>query len=166
MKNILASLTLAVSLMASTATAQRFGDWSVSISDDRTVVTAETANDSGNIFGLACFIAAETCYWVLTVGHSCTEGVPYLVLANAVSGASHHNLKCLIVKSNRFMVFQDFAAVETIVNNDARVGIAFPMENGLFTVMRFSLNGAKRAATEARSIAANAKKNDTGNLTL
>jgi hypothetical protein len=32
--------------------------------------------------------------------------------------------------------------------------------------MRFSLNGAKRAATEARSIAANAKKNDTGNLTL
>ena len=166
MKHMLVLITLLFVALSDTAGAQQYRDWKVSAADDGSLIFAETENDSGGSFGLVCYTSNQMCYWVLVVGPTCSPDTDYIALANSASGALAHQLKCSVVGSARLMVFKDFSAVEDVVNTDSRLGIAFPMESGTFTVSRFSLSGAKAAADAARAITAKADSKSTRDTTL
>lgn len=151
---------------APAANEMRFGSWESSAYADGNSFGASTSNDSGNTLGLACYSNISTCYWVLFVGNSCEVGGTYVVLANSDAGANTLQLSCLDIGDTKMMVFNDFEAIERDIRRNPRIGIAFPMRDGAFTVMRFNLDGANQAIDRTKRLASEAAKNSTTNQRL
>ena len=149
------------------ASAQSYGDWSVGASDDGTIVTAETINESGASFGLVCLTSDGDCMWSLDAQPDCEHGATYPIMANTDSGAYSLTMRCAKSGSVKLLVFTDFAPLEEIVtNSQGRVGFAIPMKDGQFRVVRFSMSGAHKAAKQASDITASLHKSSTKDLNL
>lgn len=157
---------LLLAAFASGAHAQTYGDWIVSASDDGSVITAETSNDSGGSFGLMCFVDDGKCVWALITNQVCEDGGEYPVMANAKSGAYFFNLLCSNKSGSPVLVFKNFQDVENLVNKNERVGFAVPMLDGMFRVVRFSLLGSTQAAKQANDSAQRLHKTSTLDLKL
>ena len=83
------------------------------------------------------------------------------VLVNAESGAVSVVLTCRILDGVHYMTFTDFDAIGDVVQGNERFGIAFPMKDGRFTVMRFSLVGANPAVRAASRLVIDANADST-----
>ena len=144
--------------------AQKFGDWTTTRQDYGSF--SGTTNDSGNLFGYACYLESAKCIWVLTVADSCTAGSSYPVLVNANTGSSAVDLACVVIDGASYLTFTDFKAAADIVNGNTKVAIAYPVKNGSFVVLRFSLVGGTAGTAAAETIVINANKNSTRNQVL
>lgn len=132
------------------AVAQNYGDWKVQATDDGSAVSAESMNQSGKSFGLMCFTDTGNCVWALVTEQHCENGATYPLMANAKAGSVSLQVKCGNANGDDpVLVFQDFDKVTDLVNQNDRVGFAIPMEDGMFSVVRFSLRGATQATRVA-----------------
>lgn len=169
LRRFASALLFGIAAIASQAHAlddMRHGSWESGADEKRTFYSAATSNDSGNTLGLVCYVENGMCYWVLLVGNSCETDGTYLVLVNTSTGATTHQLTCLDLGETKMMVFNDFEAIEAEVRKNPRIGIAFPMRDGAFIVMRFPLDGASPAIDRAKRLVAEATKDSTVNQRL
>lgn len=139
----------------------RFGEWVSGSHQDNSYFVAATSNESGNTITLACYVEIETCFWILITGHTCEVDSRYVALVNAASTAKSVELACIELEGAKMMVFQDFDAIESVIRGIGRIGIAFPMKDGAFVVMRFKLDGSGAAIDHAKDRAARHSKAST-----
>lgn len=144
--------------MSHAALAKDYGEWTVS--ESPTYPTAITVNDSGNAFGQGCAEDAEACFWIiLSETTSCQDGVQSPTLINASTGSYPLTAICTGTvkiggtKYHRFVI-SPFDEVEKVVKESSGIiGLAIPLESGLFTVMRFNLSGSPAALKHLERLA-------------
>jgi hypothetical protein len=141
-------------LCADRASAQEkhFGAWVVGLLGENEGVYAQTTNDSGGVLGEYCYKKEATCVWALANDVKCEQGSKYTVLVNSDAGAVSMEIACLVLDGKAFYAFAHFDSIDGIARNASRVGIAFPMKNGLFQVSRFSLDGASSALALTKKV--------------
>lgn len=135
---------------------KRFGSWEVSSITADDGIYAATVNESKAVLGQYCLYDMEQCFWVLVNDINCNEGSQVPVLVNTDGEALNQMLLCMKIDGKPGYAFTDFNAIEAVVRASSKVGIAFPLQSGLFQVNRFSLTGAIRAITFMRSKAEDA----------
>jgi hypothetical protein len=141
-----------LSLPAS-AQEKHFGSWTAGgLSGNERITFAATINDSGGVLGLYCFVSEGNCFWLLSNDVDCTEGNRYPVLVNADAGSSSQEIFCMKLQGKRGYAFANFEAIDATVRASKRIGIAFPMADGYFSVSRFSLDGASAAISFMASL--------------
>lgn len=148
MRSMAAALLLLLGMIPlAQAQTQRFGAWEVTLSDDKSVIYAQTTNDSKAVFGQLCDIDGKKCYWILSNNTGCREKADYSVLANTDSGAAHLAIMCFLGSSDDgSYAFKNFDAITEIIKGGSqKIGLAFPLKNGQFIVSRFDLNGSSQA---------------------
>ena len=138
-------------------------DWLVYAHNTTGVFIAETVNESGAIFGVVCDPQNSHCYWAIISDSSCKQGGEYPALVNSRSGAFPVVGTCI---SDNQMRFAEFGELLSTVSSDPRVAFAVPLENGLFRVTRFSLDGALNAGRRAAELATEASGRRTGDMLL
>lgn len=157
---------LVLMMLSAAGNAQTYQDWHV-VANDGDTVTASTINASGGRLMKSCYVSTQNCMWGMSVGPSCNDGASYVVLVNAKSGVRSIETTCMgAKKANQYMVFNDFAAMEEISNNDEMIGFAVAMESGQFQVVRFSLLGSEAATAATEAIVMSAAKDSTRDLSL
>jgi hypothetical protein len=126
--------------------------WSTGATNSKESLFAATTNDSGALLGQYCDLKDRSCMWELGLSLSCENGAKYPLLANADSGAIELQVVCMGVMPNNLYgyAFDNFDKVDSIVKGNARVGFAFPLQEGEFRVVRFLLNGASAAVAQMR----------------
>ena len=138
-----------------------FGDWQAGVTDDRSMMFAYTANDSGNVFGEWCSVKSGDCTWMLGLSTSCEQESSYPVLANTDTTAAPLDIVCggKIEDSNlsRYQ-FTNFQNVDKLLKKSRRLGIALPMQSDQFRVVRFSLKGCSEATATMESAVAKLSK--------
>ncbi|WP_292979358.1 hypothetical protein [Nitrosomonas sp.] len=136
------------------ANAQTNGSW-IAETESKHFLYAATVNDSGALLGQYCFPGEGSCIWLVGMEIPCNKDDKYHGLANSDIGAQPLELLCDTQLDNGLYryVFTDFKAVDTIVRRDRRLGIAIPLADGQFRVVRFDLEGATRALDTMRSAA-------------
>lgn len=128
-----------------------FGSWLVGEMDKKVGGYAATYNDSMGVIGQYCFTDDSQCLWLLMNDVNCIENSTYSVLVNADVGASTMELYCLKKMGDKpRYAFSDFKAIDNVIKTAKNLGIAFPMQDGQFTVSRFKLNGATEAVQYMR----------------
>lgn len=132
---------------------RRVGDWSVGVLKGNAGAYAATVNDSGGLLGQYCYREQGACVWLVANDAACEAGNRYRVLVNSDSGAASLEVLCVNLEGKTRFAFTDFEAIDAIVRNARRLGLAFPMENGHFQITRFSLDGAARAVAIMREVA-------------
>src|SRR5262245_19419358 len=152
---ILIYCALALLLLTSRphAQEQNFGSWFVGTVRSSGLHYAATINDSGNLLGQYCSPTEDSCWWLLGMKTSCTEGERYPVLANSDAGASHMEVICNAKLDNGMhrYVFTDFDKVDDVLSRGTRAGFAIPLENDQFRVVRFSITDSTRAVARMKS---------------
>jgi len=128
-----------------TAAELSYGEWRVSTDDN--FHEAFTANSSGSTLGVLCVIEKESCVYYLRSDTSCKEGSQTPILLNSSRGSSDALLHCTSLsvasdKQNEFInIFANSSLILKILNSSGILGIAMPLADGEFKVMRFSLQG-------------------------
>lgn len=145
--------------------------WSVSTTSDGELV-AGTVNESGNVFAQVCTPKDGNCFYLIGIPTRCQSGSSYSVLINSTAGALHTELYCLDVNENGLTryVFKDFEDIDKLVRDATKFGIAFPLQDDQFRVIRFNAVGASAAMDRMRETAERAhnkrQKNSTKDLVL
>ena len=150
-------------LLAETFTSK---DWRWS-SNNQNFYYAATTNSSGHIFGQYCYFDSESCLYIVTLGVTCDEDAEYPVIFNSNKGSGASTVTCAkeIEGVNAFFI-SNFDDIDNIVRQGSKIGIAVPMDDGKFKVVRFSLSGSEyaidlmRAASELK-INAKSGSNDS-----
>jgi|SRR6185295_6663784 len=149
---------------------QVFGEWMVSMTDDRDALFAATFNDSGAIFGKWCTVADGKCVWLLGMNVSCTAKGEnaHPTLVNTTKGATTLQVRCggPISGGTYRYVFSSWQELESALDGSERVGFAFPLDSGKFEVVRFSLNGMQQACNLAEKATAKLSSTSTKNEQL
>jgi hypothetical protein len=148
--------------IAALAQERQFGAWQVGTMTDNEGVYAATANESGGILGEYCLTADRNCYWLLMNDAGCDDGHRYPVLVNADGGSSSLEIYCMKLEGKPRYAFTSFDAIDRVIKSSKRLGIAFPMRDGYFSVSRFSLEGATVAISNMRSVGASRQRGPTG----
>jgi len=158
---LLSLFTVLVIAWHSLATAEGFGSWHASVTDDGESHFAATVNESDNLLGQYCFLKSGNCLWMLGMRTSCKEGDKYAVLANSDTGAAHITVYCNAQLANGLYryVFSEFDAIDNIVKAGLRVGFAVPLETDNFRIVRFDLGGASRTIALMRAAASKTAEN-------
>jgi hypothetical protein len=176
-KGLVLGAALTAVVCSAHAADQQFADWSAGLNDPKTVSYAATVNDSGSLLGEYCYFSIGKCIWTLAMEPACTGSAIYPVLGNTASGAVHLQLQCDGKTDNgnyRYMIV-DWKELESLLKDSNLVSFAFPMQGGVFKVLRFSLTGRTDAMGLAETIAANqsaptqnrsATKRNTSDTTL
>ena len=176
-RGFLVGAALAAVVCSANAADQQFGDWSAGLNDPRTVSYAATVNDSGSLLGDYCNFSVGKCFWTIVMEPACTGSATYPVLGNTSSGAVQMQLQCDGKTDNgsyRYLIV-DWKNLELLLKDSNLVSFAFPMQGGVFKVIRFSLTGRTDAVSLAENIAASqtapnqnrsATKRNTSDTTL
>lgn len=140
-----------------------FNDWVAGMAD-RDTHAALTESDSGAGFGQVCVPSLDQCIWVVAFDSSCKAGDRYHALINSDHGAESVELICdRRLDSGLYRYFlDDFDAIDNLVRNSRRFGIAIPLEGDEFMVLRFSMRGAKAAVDFMRGEAGDLAKRRGG----
>ena len=100
----------------------------------------------------SCYIANDTCLWLLATDIDCKEDSKYPALINADGGSQQLELLCKKLGAKPRYLFTDFNRIDAVVaGSKAYIGIAFPLESGLFQVSRFLLDGSQEAIQDMYS---------------
>ena len=130
------------------------GDWKVSVHKDTQMTDTFTANNSGSVFGMICIAANDSCLFYVSPQTTCEDEAISNVLINSDAGALSTEIKCMKLGDTYYSIIKETSAVQEAVMKSKNIGIAFPMENGQFKVVRFSLVGANAAIISATEKAA------------
>jgi hypothetical protein len=145
-----------------------FGDWRVARAADGSTLDAYTINESGSLLGEHCNVAEHSCNWIVITAIRCSGEDEYPVLGNTSSGAVPLQVQCEGATDQEGAQFRygftDWQQLEALMQDAARVGIAMPMAEDQFQVLRFSLTGRTAATTavEAVALAADAGAGNAG----
>lgn len=147
--------------LISHAEKSKSGDWILDIDGDSDFTEAFTANQSGSALGFICSISANKCFYYISPQTTCEVGATGVILVNSDAGALSATTKCTKLSSAYYSVIQETNDIHSAVIESNNIGIAIPMKDGQFKVVRFSLRGANAAIGAAADRAANyAKKTD------
>jgi hypothetical protein len=133
----------------------RYGDWTATFGD--TYQEAATGSDSGAVLGVWCSLETESCFAYFNSGTACAEGRGVPVLLNTATGAAVLQSTCTAIGKMWVNVFDDYSSATTLMLKATRVGIAIPLDSGMFKVIRFSLAGAGDAIAAAHTVPSRAK---------
>lgn len=146
-------LLVCTSLAAQSGRRLTYGDWTVVLSDDETDLIAVTEQDDDKMLAYRCFTSQKQCAHVIVPATSCEEGQTYPVLVNASSASLALDCVCSENENGMYeFVPTDWDGFHNILTNSrGYVGFAIPLASGQFKVVRFSLDGAKRAMAAAEA---------------
>lgn len=133
--------------LAPVADAQNYGAWVMGSPQDgyRTIATT---NDSGAILLKMCATSTRNCIWaVSSVVPECENMSRYPGLLNATSGAQSVELVCTVDSNIHSLAIANYELMQQYSEADEQIGIAVPLKDGQFRVMRFDLKGSKAAST-------------------
>lgn len=139
-----------------------FGSWIVGAMENTQGIYAATVNDSEGVLGQYCYGSNAACYWLLDVDLECESEARFPALINSDSGSTTVEVVCFKLGSVSKLTFTDFDAIDGIVKKSSRIGIVFSLNDGLFKVSRFTLNGAADSIAFMRDIAAKSLIKSTG----
>ncbi len=147
MRAIVAVILVLLGVGIAQAQAQTFGDWAVVRSDNGDMVAATFENGTQYMLVYRCYKALGQCAHVLVADVDCTDGHIYPVLVNSDYSSLSMNALCDNNTSTgkAELVLSEFDSIHKIIEKGTIVGFSIPMANGLFKVVRFSLNGASQA---------------------
>lgn len=146
---------------------EQYGKWYVSNTNPDALYAA-SVNDSGNVFGQYCFTNSGNCVWLMGFDTACHQGDKYPILANAVTGSISLEVYCGEPTNNGLYryIFSDFNEINKLVQENERIGFAFPLKSELFHVVRFDLRGANKAVKKMRDGASNATPKSTKDVLM
>lgn len=160
---IMSALLLATVLLLASppaAMGQTFGSWSAGFVDSRTApyAYAYTENDSGQLLGQFCYPKGDSCVWLVAMSTGCEKGQKYPVLVNSDAGAESMEVYCAgeLGDSPRksTYAFSAFDKINQVVVKGGWLGIAIPLADRDFGVIRFDIRGAAPAVRAMRESAA------------
>lgn len=124
------------------AQSQQFSDWQVVLDDSGDFMYAATMNDSGDILGEYCYFSSGECHWILGMATKCEVGDRYVLLSNSSKAAKPLDVTCLNDIGDGVHVYAfEWKELESVIKGAKWVGMAFPMQDDAFKVVRFSLDG-------------------------
>ena len=132
------------------------GDWAVSTDIPKTWF-AIVANDSDDLFGEYCDPRPEgACQWLLVMPLPCETGSKAPAIANSDAGAESFTVQCLGPNSagKYRYAFSPFDQMEDLIKRSSRIGLAFPLEQDQFRVVRFQMSGSSVALATMKKGAA------------
>lgn len=145
----------------------RFGDWVVWKTSDMQI--ASTENDAGATLGIICFNDAERCRAFIITTNSCRDGSEAPMMLNSAAGSASITTTCRHFpdkgdgKITMMSVVNEYDRIRDALESGGLVGIAMPMENGAFRVLRFSTGGATLAIKDAMRLPPDHRsKSDSG----
>lgn len=122
-------------------------DWVWSLSPDADgMYYAGTENSVGNVLGLFCYSnePGDNCFYATQLGSTCVHKHTHTAILNSEDGAAPVTLTC--GTNNNFSI-APFDTVSSAVRGKSVLSIAIPLDDGSFTVSRFSLKGSTAAIT-------------------
>lgn len=153
-------LILLAGTSAYAAETKKFGDWIVDL--DKTYAEAYSSNSSGSTIGMFCLKSSQECMYYLSTGDTCTVDTKTVGLINAETGAWSVELYCTKIEDGRHInFFTNFDEIDHLIKSNKSVGLALPMQDGQFKVIRFSLLGSEKATTEAARYISTGAPSDT-----
>lgn len=149
---------------AALAQVQKFGDWEMGRTEQGELYAA-TMNESGSILGYWCGDASlSQCEWVLVTSTGCRVGATTSVLLNNSDGAAAASLRCsgrtseaATQQQHRYEIEGD-EAIQLLQQSTGRTGLAVPIQDDQFKVLRFSMNGSSGARSALRAVASAASR--------
>ena len=138
MKNFLLFLLIIPSICL--AQKSKHGDWWTD--SNGKYMQAYTLNESGAALGVIC---SEYCIYYANLLAKCNVGNSYNALLSTENGATPIRAKCEIIDDRYLLTLQTNADITASLYGAQTAGIAIPLEDGRFSVARFSLFGSDEA---------------------
>ncbi|PAU56727.1 hypothetical protein BZL41_18990 [Pseudomonas sp. PIC25] len=133
------------SLAAASAVVETFSDWSVIHAKDSVDLIAITQNKAGGYLAFRCFVDTQKCVHVFSAGFECKVGAAVPVLVNTPASALSVQTSCASNSVEYELRVDDQSQIHEVLQQDGVIGFAFPINSGLFKVVRYSLEGASEA---------------------
>lgn len=133
------------SLAAASAPIETFAEWSVVRAAESVDLIAITHNKAGNYLAFRCFVDTQKCVHVLSASFECKVGTGYPVLINTHATSLSINTSCISSAVTHELLADNQSHIHEVLKQDGVIGFAFPMDSGLFKVVRYSFNGAQEA---------------------
>ena len=128
-------------------------DWTWK-TDKADLYFAITTNSEKHVLGQYCYIAEGICFYVVSLDIDCEPGSTYPAMVNSDKGADHLVLKCIHkYKGQNILAIYEFEQIDVLVRTAAHLGIAIPVANDRFEVIRFNLIGSSVAIEQMRNAA-------------
>ncbi len=141
------SLTFAGHVFAETGASK---DWAWN-TDKQDFYFAITTNSADHVLGQYCYIAEGTCFYIVSLDIMCEHGSTYPAIVNSDRGADHVVLKCVHEYNGKnILAIYGFYKIDELVRAASHLGIAIPVENDKFKIIRFSLIGSSDAIDHMR----------------
>ncbi len=140
-----------------------YGDWIVGQADDASYAYAATSSASGDVLGKFCYPRENVCRWILAMNVRCRTGSTEVALFNSRQGAVSHELSCGgAYRDGKQVLYRylihDPRDIDSIVSaNRGKLGIAYPLRDGMFQADHFSMRGALPAVSAALNDALRAR---------
>jgi len=138
---VFAALPAAASAAASQK--QTFGQWE-SFTDPG-LWSAQTATDSGALFGLNC---GEICVYYVRFRNPCVTGRKYDLVLSSQAGTRKTEAACTSDGHSQYLLIKD-PGVDALMAG-ANIAVSLPAGGGRSQVSIFSLTGAKEALASVR----------------
>ena len=159
------STCAALLLLSGTSEAQqRYGAWAVTETDYGHI--ASTTNDSGATLSKVCFNEDQQCLWAVEVANDCDDGTQTPAIVTSAAGGYHITMHCSNNKSGKVNVVSPYDAMQAAIAVNGMVGFAFPLQDGQYRVVRFSLSGSTSAAAAVERAVVREAKESTRDLSL
>lgn len=133
------------SLAAASNPVEIFADWSVIQAKDSVDLIAITHNKEGSYLAFRCFVNTQKCVHVFSASFECKVGAGSPVLINTPASALSIQTTCASNSVVHELMVDDQSQIHEALKQGGVIGFAFPMDSGLFKVVRYSLNGAGEA---------------------
>jgi hypothetical protein len=144
-----AMLAVGIFLTTGSGSCATFGDWGTGATNDGQLF-AISVNQSGGILMKSCDPSSGMCFWYVGVADTCRAGETVPALLSSSQGAVSLNLTCQgPVKIGSATMYREVISNPDVMDNllvsTLPLGIAVALQNGAFTVYRFSMSGARQA---------------------
>lgn len=133
------------SLVAASNSIETFADWSVIQAKDSVDLIAITYIKEGSYLAFRCFVNTQKCVHVFSAGFECKVGGGAPVLVNTPASALSIQTTCASNSVDYELMVDDQSQIHETLKQGGVIGFAFPVNSGLFKVVRYSLNGAGEA---------------------
>lgn len=143
-------LVVGISMALSAATAHSANElWSLQFIGDFQI--ARVLNDAGLATGVICSLESQYCRTYVIMPATCTVGANYPMMINSPVGALPISTTCFDLDGQKIYVIDQFDNTISAFESGGEIGFAMPLDNGKFTVARFSTRGASLAIKQART---------------
>lgn len=141
---------IGLSVFFSAATAYGANEsWSLQLIEGFQI--ARVLNDADLATGIICSVENQSCRAYVTMPASCEVDADYPMMINSPVGALPISTTCFEVGGKKLYVIDQFDNSIAAFESGGEIGFAMPLENGKFTVARFSTRGASAAIKQART---------------